>query len=144
MPCCSNDKNKTCANTDSALTLTSSYREIRRYQKTTELLIRKRPFYRLVREISDKVSQEVTRWSGTALEALQEAAEAYLVGYAIANTTLISCIVVCGPAEILCLTNACIMQVGLLEDSNSAAIHAQRVTIMPKDLQLAMRLRHIS
>ena len=31
--------------------------------------------------------------------------------------------------------------VGLMEDTNLAAIHAKRVTIMPKDIQLARRIR---
>ncbi|GLV46552.1 histone H3 [Carabus blaptoides fortunei] len=65
---------------------TVALREIRRYQKSTELLIRKLPFQRLV-----------------------QASEAYLVG--------------------------------LFEDTNLCAIHAKRVTIMPKDIQLARRIR---
>lgn len=32
-------------------------------------------------------------------------------------------------------------QVGLFEDTNLCAIHAKRVTIMPKDIQLARRIR---
>ena len=31
--------------------------------------------------------------------------------------------------------------VGLFEDTNLCAIHAKRVTIMPKDIQLARRIR---
>ena len=55
-------------------------REIRKYQKSTELLLRKAPFQRLVREITDSVSSEKDkRWQVSAVEALQEAAEAYLV-----------------------------------------------------------------
>lgn len=54
-------------------------RQIRRYQKSTELLIRKLPFQRLVREISQDYKTDL-RFGATALEALQEAAEAYLVG----------------------------------------------------------------
>jgi histone H3 len=53
-------------------------REIRRYQKTTELLLPKLPFKRLVREIAHDINKELRFQSG-ALEALQEAAEAYLV-----------------------------------------------------------------
>jgi histone H3 len=90
---------------------TVALREIRRFQKTTELLIRKLPFYRTVREIAQnfRVGGEIPRFQSAAVGALQEAAEAYLVG--------------------------------LFEDTNLAAIHAKRVTIMPKDIALARRLR---
>lgn len=83
-------------------------REIRKYQKGTELLIRKLPFQRLVREIAQDFKTEL-RFQSTAILALQEASEAYLVG--------------------------------LFEDTNLCAIHAKRVTIMPKDMQLARRIR---
>ena len=84
-------------------------REIRRYQKDTNLLIRKLPFQRLVREIAQEVGAGDKRFQSPAVLALQEAAEAYLVG--------------------------------LFEDTNLCAIHAKRVTIMPKDIQLARRIR---
>ena len=87
---------------------TVALREIRRYQKSTELLIRKLPFQRLVREIAQDFKTDL-RFQATAIMALQEAAEAYLVG--------------------------------LFEDTNLCAIHAKRVTIMPKDMQLARRIR---
>ena len=87
---------------------TVALREIRRYQKSTELLIRKLPFQRLVREIAQDFKTDL-RFQGTAILALQEAAEAYLVG--------------------------------LFEDTNLCAIHAKRITIMPKDIQLARRIR---
>ena len=87
---------------------TVALREIRRYQKSTELLIRKLPFQRLVREIAQEFKTDL-RFQGSAVLALQEAAEAYLVG--------------------------------LFEDTNLCAIHAKRVTIMPKDVQLARRIR---
>ena len=87
---------------------TVALREIRRYQKSTELLIRKLPFQRVVREIAQDFKTNL-RFQGAALMALHEAAEAYLVG--------------------------------LFEDTNLCAIHAQRVTIMPKDIQLARRIR---
>jgi len=87
---------------------TVALREIRRYQKTTELLIRKLPFQRLVREIAQDFKTDL-RFQSTAILALQEASEAYLVG--------------------------------LFEDTNLCAIHAKRVTIMPKDIQLARRIR---
>ena len=87
---------------------TVALREIRRYQKSTELLIRKLPFQRLVREIAQDFKTDL-RFQGSAVLALQEATEAYLVG--------------------------------LFEDTNLAAIHAKRVTIQPKDIQLARRIR---
>ena len=54
-------------------------REIRRFQKSTEFLIRRLPFQRLVREIAQDLKGQVNFASGAIL-ALQEAAEAYLVG----------------------------------------------------------------
>ncbi|KAI1289780.1 histone H3.3 type a [Halotydeus destructor] len=84
--------------------------EIRRLQKSTELLIPRAPFQRLVREIcqSSSTLTEI-RWQTAALGALHEACEAYLVG--------------------------------LFEDTNLCAIHARRVTIMPRDIHLATRIR---
>uniref|UniRef100_A0A2I3GRQ7 Histone H3 n=1 Tax=Nomascus leucogenys TaxID=61853 RepID=A0A2I3GRQ7_NOMLE len=87
---------------------TVALREIRRYQKSTELLIRKLPFQRLVREIAQDFKTDL-RFQSAAIGALQEASEAYLVG--------------------------------LFEDTNLCAIHAKRVTIMPKGIQLARRIR---
>ena len=87
---------------------TVALREIRHYQQSTEFLIRKLPFQRLVREISQAIKPSM-RWQSAAIGALQEAAESYLVG--------------------------------LFEDTNYIAIHAKRVTIMAKDMQLARRIR---
>ena len=87
---------------------TVALREIRKFQKSTELLIRKLPFQRLVREIAQEVKADL-RFQSQAVLALQEAAESYMVG--------------------------------LFEDTNLCAIHARRVTIMPKDIQLARRIR---
>ena len=87
---------------------TIALREIRRYQKSTDLLIRKLPFQRFVREIAMFVRGDL-RFSPASLLALQEVSEAYLVG--------------------------------LFEDTNLCALHAKRVTIMPKDIQLAQRIR---
>ena len=107
---------------------TVALREMRRFQKGTELLIRKAPFQRLVREIMKELNtKEITRDSctfvipnrheyiepkrmqSTAMLALHEAAEYYLVE--------------------------------LFEWANLCAMHAKRVTIMPKDMQLARRIR---
>ena len=87
---------------------TVALREIRKFQKTTDLLIRKLPFQRLVREIAQDFKTDLM-WQSGAILALQEASEAYLVG--------------------------------LFEDTNLCAIHAKRVTILPKDIQLARRIR---
>lgn len=84
-------------------------KEIRAYQKSTDLLIRRLPFARLVREIQMNLTRQPYRWQGSALLAMQEAAEAHLVG--------------------------------LFEDCNLCAVHGKRVTIMPKDMQLARRIR---
>ena len=57
---------------------TVALREIRKYQKSTELLIKKLPFQRLLREIAQKIKHDL-RFQSTAILALQEAAEDYLV-----------------------------------------------------------------
>ena len=59
---------------------TVALREIRRYQKSTELLIRKLPFQRLVRELAQDLGKMNVRFQSGAIMALQEASEAYLVG----------------------------------------------------------------
>ena len=87
---------------------TVALREIRRYQKTTDLLLKKAPFQRLVRELAQGVSADL-RFQASAVMALQEASEAFLIG--------------------------------LFEDTNLCAIHARRVTIQAKDMQLARRIR---
>jgi len=84
-------------------------REIRQYQNSTDLLIRRLPFARLVREIQQGLARQTYSWQASAILALQEAAEAHLVG--------------------------------LFEDCNLCAVHGKRVTIMPKDMQLARRIR---
>ena len=58
---------------------TVALREIRKYQKSTELLIRKIPFQRLVREIVYKMKHKFFKFQSTALLALQEASEEFLV-----------------------------------------------------------------
>ena len=81
---------------------TVALREIRKYQKMSDLLVRKIPFQRLIREISQ-------RYGNNSMLAMQEIVEAHFVG--------------------------------LMEDTNLAAIHAKRVTIKPKDVQLVLRIR---
>mmetsp|Transcript_19090 Transcript_19090/g.36493 ORF Transcript_19090/g.36493 Transcript_19090/m.36493 type:complete len:139 (+) Transcript_19090:342-758(+) len=88
---------------------TVALREIRRYQRSTELLIRKLPFARLCREVSNALAPSAFRWTAEALLALQECVEDFMVH--------------------------------LFEDCNLCALHAKRVTIMVKDMQLARRIR---
>jgi len=57
---------------------TVALREIKRYQKSCDLLIRKLPFQRLVREIAAEYRNDL-RFQSSAILALQEASEAYLV-----------------------------------------------------------------
>ena len=92
-------------------------REIRWYQRSTENLIKKTPFQKLIREISQEyricpdgpgTPSVQAHFQSTAIAALQEAAENFIVG--------------------------------LFEDVNLLAIHARHVTIMPSDIQLALRI----
>lgn len=87
---------------------TVALREIKKYQKATDLLLAKAPFQRFVRAICDGIDGQL-RFQAQALLALQEAAESYLTG--------------------------------LFEDANLCAIHANRVTVMKKDMDLARRIR---
>ena len=57
---------------------TVALREIRRYQKSTELLLRRAPFRRLVREIAQDFHNEPLRFGSDAFAALQEASEMFL------------------------------------------------------------------
>ncbi|XP_054979123.1 histone H3-like centromeric protein A [Sorex araneus] len=87
-------------------------REIRNLQKSTNLLLRKFPFSRLVREVCGKFTRGIDfNWQAHALLAIQEAAEAFLVH--------------------------------LFEDAYLLTLHAGRVTLFPKDIQLARRIRGI-
>ncbi|KAK3763727.1 hypothetical protein RRG08_021399 [Elysia crispata] len=90
---------------------TKALLEIRKYQKSTNLLLRKLPFARLVREVGQKVmpaSLNQLMWQAAAIECLQEACEAYLVR--------------------------------LFEDANLCCVHAKRVTLQAKDIWLAQRI----
>ncbi|OSX77395.1 hypothetical protein BU14_0150s0007 [Porphyra umbilicalis] len=58
---------------------TVALRDIRKFQRSRELLISKLPFQRLVREIAQEYTNS-PRFSASAVLALQEASEAYLVG----------------------------------------------------------------
>ena len=91
----------------------AALRDIRRFQKSTDLLMLRLPFQRLVRELAEEIgvsmSGKTYRFQTTAVMALQEATESYL-------------------------TN-------LFDDTNLCALHAKRVTIMPKDMHLALRIR---
>lgn len=86
--------------------------QIRKYQASTDLLIRKAPFQKLVKQICNQIlpnGESCLRFQSTAVLALQEAAEAFVIG--------------------------------ILEDTNLCAMHARRVTIMEKDMRLACRIR---
>ena len=127
---------------------TVALREIRRYQKSTELLIRKLPFQRLVREIAQEFKTDL-RFQGSAVLALQEAAEAYLVvsrgGRGFEGSVGLRALEEPNRLPpllpLLIILPAPSSPQGLFEDTNLAAIHAKRVTIMPKDIQLARRIR---
>jgi len=84
--------------------------EIRRYQKSTELMIAKLPFQHPVQEIAQDFKTDL-RFQSEAIGALQEASEVYLVG--------------------------------LLEDTNLCGIRAKRITVMPKDTQLAWLINRV-
>ncbi|XP_071704498.1 histone H3-like centromeric protein CENH3 [Rutidosis leptorrhynchoides] len=58
---------------------TRALQQIRRLQKNVKLLIPAAPFIRTVKEISNRLAPEVTCWQAEALQALQEAAEYYIV-----------------------------------------------------------------
>ena len=141
---------------------TVALREIRKYQRSTELLIRKLPFARLVRAdwpsprgtwlprlhpfppcstLTAATPTGVSASSPTpappAARQVREITQTY-------NST---------PADgekrwqaeaLLALQEACeFYMVHLFEDSNLCAIHAKRVTIMVKDIQLARRIRGV-
>ena len=83
-------------------------REIKKLQRSTELIVPRLPFQRLVKEIAGQHDRDL-RFSAQGLLALQESAESFMTG--------------------------------LFEDSYMCTIHAKRVTLMPKDVQLARRIR---
>jgi histone H3 len=87
---------------------TVALRQVKKLQKSTELLIAKAPFSRLVREIAESHKAGL-RFQSSAVAAIQEATEAFVIS--------------------------------LLSDANLTALHANRVTALPRDLQLVRRLR---
>ncbi|KAB2021648.1 hypothetical protein ERO13_D07G143700v2 [Gossypium hirsutum] len=87
---------------------TRALQEIRKYQKTSNLLVPAASFIREVRAISYRFAPDISRWQAEALVAIQEAAEDFLIQ--------------------------------LFGDAMLCAIHAKRVTLMKKDIQLARRL----
>ena len=93
-------------------------REIRRHQQSTKCLIKRTPFHKLIREISQEyrvcpdgpgTPSVQVRFQSTAIAALQEAAKNFIVG--------------------------------LFEDVNLLVVYAKRVTVMPRDIRLALRIR---
>lgn len=87
---------------------TVALREVRRYQKSTELLMRKLPFQRFVKNIVHAQKADM-RFQSAAMAALHEAVEAHLVS--------------------------------VFEDAHACATHANRVTVMLKDINLVSKLR---
>ena len=115
---------------------TVALREIRRYQKSTELLIRRLPFQRLFREIAQEFKADL-RFQSSAVQAIQEAAEAYLVNLFEGMPSRVFLFPACRAHALVLLRCFPLC----LSDTNLCAIHAKRVTIMPKDIQLARRIR---
>ena len=96
---------------------TMAIREIRKYQTTTDLMIQKKPFYRLVKEIGNNVMDKIgiqkakgMRYTKASLDTTQEIVESWM-------TTV-------------------------LEDAQMVALHGRRVKVQVKDLMLVMRMRH--
>lgn len=87
---------------------TVTLREIKKYQKSIDMLLPRASFQRLVRGITMDMDHTL-RFQSQALHALQEATESYIVG--------------------------------VFEDTNLCAIHAKRMTVMKKDMDLARRIR---
>lgn len=115
-----------CLNDYPNRVLAVALREIRRYQNSCELLVPKTPFSRLVREVVNDVSVGgATRIQASALQALQEASEAYMIHL----------------FEGKGLDHYFNCYILIIIDMNLCAIHAKRVTIQSKDCQLALRLR---
>jgi histone H3 len=91
---------------------TVALREIRQYQRSTDLLIPKLPFQRAVRAmVEQKLNKYDTRFQASSLLALQEALEAYMAG--------------------------------IFEDAVVAQIHAKRMTLLTKDLDMVTRIRRL-
>lgn len=83
-------------------------RDIHKLTTTTDSLIRKLPFQRLVREIAHEIKTDI-RFQKSAVDSIQEAAESYLIR--------------------------------LFQDANLCVLHSKRVTVMPRDLILAQKIR---
>ena len=95
---------------------TVALREIRKYQKSTDLLIRKIPFQRLVREVCRGLEKTLglryqLRFQSTALLALQEGSKSYLVN--------------------------------MFSQCNDICLHSKRATLQVKDIWLWKRLHNI-
>merc|ERR1712018_992322 len=89
---------------------TVALKEIRRYQRSSELLIRKMPFQRLCRALTyETTGASDVRFQSPALPTLQEGVEAHVVG--------------------------------VFEDSVLTSTHAKRVTVFPRDIRLALKIR---
>jgi len=85
-----------------------SIQEIKKYQMSSDLIIPKKSFRRVVKNIAKEYGETI-KFSRLGIEALQEATEEFIVG--------------------------------LIEDGNLCAIHANRITIMKKDIALAEKIK---
>jgi histone H3 len=95
---------------------TVALHQIHHYQKSTELLIHKMPFQHLARE----VLQDLTKIGSIPCHD-------------------VSCF---QSTSLLAMQESVeAFSVGFFEDANLCAIHAKRVTIMPKDMQLLLQIR---
>ena len=127
---------------------TVALREIRKYQKSTELLICKLPFQRLVREIAQESKRHALRalFAPATPGSLRPAARPTDSS----NSRRCACALLLAVKHDLRFQSTAILAlqhasesylVSLFEDTNLCAIHAKRVTIMPKDINLARRIR---
>uniref|UniRef100_J3LCK0 Core Histone H2A/H2B/H3 domain-containing protein n=1 Tax=Oryza brachyantha TaxID=4533 RepID=J3LCK0_ORYBR len=128
--------------------------EIRKYQKGTELLKRKLPFQRLVREIARLykvatlilwvIGHSAVQWSMCSMDRLyycMRSEASTLIERFISGTYMQSDMRFQSHAVLALQEAAEAYLVGLFEETDICAIHAKRVTIMSKDLHLARRIR---
>lgn len=104
-------------------------KEIRYYQNTTNLLLRRLPFQRLVREICQGMKVDLS-FNVAALEAFQVIISRFVLIFLKFTHFFLQV-----AAEHFLIS--------LYENTNLCAIHAKRITIMPRDIQLAQRLKNV-
>lgn len=94
---------------------TVALREVRRYQRGTDLLIRRLPYQRFVRSVADTHASgtnnaEGLRFQGAAIDLLQEASENYLI----------SCLI----------------------DAKKLSAHANRIGVNKRDIAMVLEVRN--